>query len=211
MISALTFGVLSFSSLLTIIDPIAAAPIFVALTDGSDAERRRRTAIKACSVSLGLLVVFAVCGALIFRLFGITIDAFRIAGGILFFVMAMPMLTGAERQAPEDGDAPRIGDPSIVPLGMPIIAGPGAISTVMVLMGQSATTLEAVFLIVAIVGVIAVTAAFLIVSPGIVRLIGKSGIHVVTQVMGLIMCVIGIQFIINGLKPVVVDILSSVR
>lgn len=211
MMSALTFGVLSFSSLLTIIDPIAAAPLFVALTDGADAARRRRTALKACAVSLGLLVVFAVCGALIFRLFGITIDAFRIAGGILFFAMAMPMLTGAEREAPADGEAAHGSDPSIVPLGMPIIAGPGAISTVMVLMGQSASTLEAISLIVAIVGVIAVTAAFLIVSPGIVRFIGKSGIHVVTQVMGLIMCVIGIQFIINGLRPVVIDILSSVR
>lgn len=211
MMAALTFGVLSFSSLLTIIDPIAAAPLFVALTDGADAERRRKTALKACAVSLGLLVVFAVAGGLIFRLFGITIDAFRIAGGILFFAMAMPMLTGAERQAPEDGEAAHAGDPSIVPLGMPIIAGPGAISTVMVLMGQSASTLEAISLIVAIVGVISVTAAFLIVSPGLVRFIGKSGIHVVTQVMGLIMCVIGIQFIINGLRPVVIDILSSVR
>lgn len=211
MMSALTFGVLSFSSLLTIIDPIAAAPLFVALTDGADAERRRKTALKACAVSLGLLVVFAVAGGLIFRLFGITIDAFRIAGGILFFAMAMPMLTGAERQSPEDGEAAHAGDPSIVPLGMPIIAGPGAISTVMVLMGQSASTLEAVSLIVAIVGVIAVTAAFLIISPGLVRFIGKSGIHVVTQVMGLIMCVIGIQFIINGLRPIVIDILSTVR
>ena len=151
MMSALTFGVLSFSSLLTIIDPIAAAPLFVALTDGADAERRRKTALKACAVSLGLLVVFAVCGGLIFRLFGITIDAFRIAGGILFFAMAMPMLTGAERKAPEDGEAAHTGDPSIVPLGMPIIAGPGAISTVMVLMGQSDSTLEAISLIVAIV------------------------------------------------------------
>ena len=104
MMSALTFGVLSFSSLLTIIDPIAAAPLFVALTDGADAERRRKTALKACAVSLGLLVVFAVAGGLIFRLFGITIDAFRIAGGILFFAMAMPMLTGAERQSPDGSD-----------------------------------------------------------------------------------------------------------
>lgn len=211
MMNALTFGLLSFSSLLTIIDPIAAAPIFVTLTRGSDPDRRRRTALKASAVSLVLLIVFAVAGGLIFRLFGITIDAFRIAGGILFFAMAMPMLTGAERKAPEDGAAGHADDPSIVPLGMPIIAGPGAISTVMVLMGQSGSALEAVGLILAIVGVIAVTAAFLIVSPKLVRFLGQSGVHVVTQVMGLIMCVIGIQFIINGIRPIVVDILSSVR
>jgi multiple antibiotic resistance protein len=89
----LAFAVLCASSLLTIIDPIAAAPLFVAITAGQDETSRRRTAIRACLVAGGLLTVFAMAGGAIFGLFGITIHAFRIAGGILFFTMAMPMLT----------------------------------------------------------------------------------------------------------------------
>ena len=210
MASALTFGMLSFSSLLTIIDPLAAAPIFVTLTRDADAAERRRVALRACAVSLGLLFLFAIGGGMILKTFGITIDAFRIAGGILFVVMSIKMLTGADKEAP-DGEAAAKSDPAIFPLGMPIICGPGAISTVMVLMGQSPSTIHAVSLLVAIVAVVAVTAAFLIVSPAALRLVGRSGVHIVTQVMGLIVCVIGIQFIINGVRPVVLEILSSAR
>jgi len=210
MASALAFGMLSFSSLLTIIDPLAAAPIFVTLTNGADAAERRRVAVRACAVSLGLLMLFAIGGGLILKTFGITIDAFRIAGGILFVVMSIKMLTGADKETP-DGEAASKSDAAIFPLGMPIICGPGAISTVMVLMGQSPTGLHVVSLLVAILAVIVVTAAFLIISPAALRLVGRSGVHIVTQVMGLIVCVIGIQFIINGVRPVVLEILSSVR
>jgi multiple antibiotic resistance protein len=161
-------------------------------------------------VSLGLLLLFAVGGGMILRTFGITIDAFRIAGGILFVVMSIKMLTGADKEAP-DGEVSATADPAIFPLGMPIICGPGAISTVMVLMGQSASSLHVVSLLLAILAVTVVTAAFLIVSPAALRLVGRSGVHIVTQVIGLIVCVIGIQFIINGVRPVVLEILSSVR
>lgn len=208
--NVLGFGFLCFSSLLTIIDPLAAAPLFVTMTSKEDAKARRRIALRACLVALGLLLLFAIGGKLIFSAFGITIEAFRIAGGILFFAMAMPMLLGSERAERDRDDAPAA-DPSIVPLGMPIIAGPGAISTVMVLMGQSGSALHVVSLVVAVVLVIATTALFLLIAPAIMRVLGRSGVQVVTQVMGLIMCVIGIQFILDGLRPVVIEILSTVR
>lgn len=208
---ALSFGALCFSSLLTIIDPLAAAPLFVGMTGDADARSRRRMALRACAVAFGLLVLFAAGGRLIFGAFGITIEAFRIAGGILFFAMAMPMLLGAGRHAREQADVHAGADPSIVPLGMPIICGPGAISTVMVLMGQSVTALHVLALFVAIVLVVAVTAGSLLVAPAMLRVVGRSGLQVVTQVMGLIICVIGIQFVIDGVRPLVVEILASVR
>lgn len=206
----LTFALLCASSLLTIIDPIAAAPLFVAMTTGQDDVARRRTALRACFVAGGLLMVFAAAGGAIFGLFGITIDAFRIAGGILFFTMAMPMLTGrGGTHAPPDLHAGH--DPAIVPLGMPIIAGPGAISTVMVLMGQADGLGQVVALHVAIVVTIAVTACVLWLAPVLLRRLGPAGIALITRVLGLIMCVLGIQFVIDGVRPVAIELIRASR
>lgn len=210
MTHAIAFGLLCFSSLFTIIDPLGAAPMFVAMTDGATPAARRRIALRACAVALSLLVVFAVGGSTILRTFGVTIDAFRIAGGILFVGMALRMLAGHERESAEAG-ARGTRDPAIVPLGMPIICGPGALSTVMVLMGQSTSALDVAAFFVAIVLVVAATSAFLFVAPAALRFVGKAGVHVVTQVMGLIVCVIGIQFVIDGVRPVVIEILSTSR
>jgi multiple antibiotic resistance protein len=207
--AVVAFAVLCASSLLTIIDPIAAAPLFVAITAGQDEASRRRTAIRACLVAGGLLTLFAIAGGAIFGLFGITIHAFRIAGGILFFTMAMPMLTGHASHAPADVHAGD--DPAIVPLGMPIIAGPGAISTVMVLMGQAEGVAHVIALHVAIVATIGITALALRLAPVLMRRLGRSGIMLVTRVLGLIMCVIGIQFVIDGAKPVVIDVIRAAR
>lgn len=209
MIAILSFGLLSFTSLFTIIDPLGVAPVFVAMTNRYEERRRRITALKACAVALSILLVFALFGGLIFKAFGITIESLRIAGGILFFVMALPMLTGAHKHAPAEDDAAN--DPSVVPLGIPLICGPGAISTVMVLMGQQSSALYAAMVLVGLILALTVTALVLIISPRIVKLMGRTGIEVVTKVMGLIVCAIGIQFVIDGVRPVVVEILSSVR
>lgn len=209
MSDVLSFGLLSFTSLLTIIDPIAAAPVFVTMTEKYDNVARRQTAFRACISALVILLVFAIGGGVIFKIFGITVDALRIAGGILFFMMAMQMLLGKERSA-NNNESLNL-DQAIVPLGIPLICGPGAISTVMVLMGQNRSISHVAVLILAIVLVIVLTALVLLVSPNIVKLIGKSGVAIITRVIGLIVCTIGIQFIIDGLKPVIVNILSSVK
>ena len=209
MNSALSFSALCFSSLFTIINPLSVAPVFVTMTEGVPAAERRRAAIRACAVALGVLIVFAVGGGLIFRVFGITIDAFRIAGGILFFVMSMKMLTGDGRDQAAPG--PAAGDPAIVPLGMPLICGPGAISTVMVLMGQSGSPTQVISLLAAIIAAVGATAAVLVASPAVMRRLGKPGVELTTRVMGLIVCVIGIQFVIDGIRPVALDILSAAR
>ena len=209
MTGALAFSVLSFSSLLTIINPLSVAPVFVSMTEGAAPAERRRAALRASGVALAVLLVFAVGGGLIFRVFGITIDAFRIAGGILFFAMSMRMLTGAGTR--DETADPSASDPSVVPLGMPLICGPGAISTVMVLMGQSATVYQVVSVLLAILFAIVATAVVLMVSPVVMRRLGKTGVELTTRVMGLIVCVIGIQFVIDGIRPVALGILAAAR
>jgi multiple antibiotic resistance protein len=208
MLSVLSFGFLSFTSLFTIIDPLGVAPVFLAMTDTFEERRRRMTALKACAVALTILAGFAIFGGLIFKAFGITIESLRIAGGILFFVMALPMLTGVQKHAAPDAVGT---DPSVVPLGIPLICGPGAISTVMVLMGQQSSVLHGAVVLIGLLAALTVTALVLVVSPRIVKLIGRTGIEVITKVMGLIVCAIGIQFVIDGARPVIIDILRSAQ
>lgn len=206
MMSALSFGLLCFSSLFTVIDPLAAAPIFVSLTQGGRPAEARAIALRACLVALAVLALFAVSGALVFRLFGITLDAFRIGGGIVFVAIGLPMMTGhASREAPEHTK----GDPSVVPLGVPLLAGPGAITTVMVLMGQSRGLAHAAALLAALVLALGATFGALALAPVLLRRLGASGLALVTKVMGLIMLVLGVQLVLDGLKPVVLDILRA--
>jgi multiple antibiotic resistance protein len=209
MTDALSFSALCFSSLFTMINPLSVAPVFVSMTEGVPSAERRRAALRACAVALVILLVFAVGGGLIFRVFGITIDAFRIAGGILFFAMSMKMLTGSGPDEASSGAA--AGDPAVVPLGMPLICGPGAISTVMVLMGQSVSFAHVLSLLLAIVSAIGATALVLVASPAVMRRLGRAGVELTTRVMGLIVCVIGIQFVIDGVRPIALSILSAAR
>src|SRR5512140_901697 len=129
------FAILAFSSLFSVINPISAAPIFVAMTGGYSQSARRRAALRASGAAATALAFFALAGGAIFTFFGITVPAFQIAGGLLFTLMGIrPLQTGREDVSEEVEGHP---DPSIVPLGIPLIAGPGAISTVMVLVGQA--------------------------------------------------------------------------
>src|SRR5512134_1357795 len=122
------FAVLAFSSLFSVINPISAAPIFVGLTLGMPAAERRRAAFRACLAAAAVLAVFAAAGGAIFAIFGITVPAFQIAGGLLFTIMSLRQVQDVERPVPADDS--EAADPSIVPLGIPVIAGPGAISAV---------------------------------------------------------------------------------
>lgn len=201
--TALSFGLLCFSSLFTVIDPMAAAPIFVSLTRGRDA---RKIALRACIVALAVLLVFAISGALVFRIFGITLDAFRIGGGIVFLSIGLPMMTGhGEKKVPDGTEH----DPSVVPIGVPLLAGPGAITTVMVLTGQSRGAMHTAALLLALVCALVATFGALVVAPMILRKLGDAGITLVTKVMGLIVVVLGVQLVLDGVRPVVLDILRA--
>jgi len=202
------FVVLAFSSLFSVINPIEAAPLFVAMTEGSRGERRR-TAVRACLAAAIILAVFALTGGAIFAFFGITLPAFQIAGGALFTLMGLSTLRREERA--DRSSEPPGADPSIVPLGMPIIAGPGAISTVMVLVGQARDGGHRIALALAIAANIVLTLLILLAAPVIVVRIGETGQRIVSKVMGLITAVIGVQFILNGVETVALSILRAAR
>src|SRR5690349_16123277 len=129
-----TFGFLAFTSLFTVINPISAAPIFVGMTDGSTPGERRKAALKASLAAGATLLIFEAAGGLIFSFFGITVPAFQIAGGVLFTMISIRTLNNGREEVEAEAGG---GDPSIVPLAIPTIAGPGAISTVMALVGQA--------------------------------------------------------------------------
>lgn len=203
------FAVLAFSSLFSVINPISAAPIFVALTLGTSAGERRRAAIRACLAAAAVLAVFAAAGGAIFSFFGITVPAFQIAGGMLFTLMSLREMNGQERRLGED-DADKA-DPSIVPLGIPVISGPGAISAVMVLVGQAQDGPRRLALGAAIAVNIVLTLAILLAAPAIVSRIGATGQRIVSKIMGLITAVIGIQFVLNGVSTVLMEIIRAAR
>lgn len=204
----LQFAVLAFSSLFSVINPISAAPIFVAVTSRSRKERRR-VALRACLAAAAVLAVFAVAGGAIFSFFGITVPAFQIAGGMLFTIMSLREVQEHQRHLPaDDADS---ADPSIVPLGIPVIAGPGAISAVMVLVGQAQDAGRQLALGGAIAVNIVLTLLILLAAPAIVDKIGETGQRIVSKIMGLITAVIGIQFVLNGVSTVLTEIIRSAR
>ena len=202
------FAVLAFSSLFSVINPISAAPIFVAVTSRSRKERRR-VALRACLTAAAVLAVFAVAGGAIFSFFGITVPAFQIAGGMLFTIMSLREVQDHERHLPADETSSA--DPSIVPLGIPVIAGPGAISAVMVLVGQAQDAGRQVALGGAIAVNIVLTLLILLAAPMIVDKIGETGQRIVSKIMGLITAVIGIQFVLNGVSTVLTEIIRAAR
>ena len=203
------FGLLAFTSLFTVINPISAAPIFVGMTDGRSPADRRRAALKSSLAAGVTLLIFETAGGLIFSFFGITVPAFQIAGGVLFTMISIRTLNNGKEEIPAEEATGA--DPAIVPLAIPTIAGPGAISTVMALVGQANLLPQRIELAGAIGANIVLTWAILLAAPWIVAKIGRTGQRIVAKIMGLITCVIGVQFILNGLTPVAVHILKSAR
>ena len=207
MDSLLSFALLSFTSLLAIVNPLSAVPIFLALTAGDD--RRRRAATLRTAVLTALLVMagFALLGNWILRFFGITTQAFQIAGGIIFFAIGWDMLQARRSRVKtteeEETESARRDDVAIIPLGLPTLAGPGAITTVIALSGQARTLTQGAMVFVSIVLVLAVAWIILSAAPAVVQRLGQTGLNVLTRIMGLLVAVIGVQFVINGVGVVV--------
>jgi multiple antibiotic resistance protein len=202
------FALLAFSSLFSVINPISAAPIFVTLTSSTPGNRRS-AALRACLAAAIVLALFAAAGGAIFTFFGITVPAFQIAGGLIFALMSIRTLQEGREEFP--ADETERADPSVVPLGIPVIAGPGAISTVMILVGQAQDGMRRLALGGAIAVNILLTFLILLAAPTIVSWIGDSGQRIVSKVMGLITAVIGVQFILNGVTTVSLSILRTAR
>lgn len=207
------FALLCLTSLLAIINPLSAAPMYLALTDGYTAGHRRRTLRAGIATALTVLVVFALLGGAIFQLFGITIDAFRIAGGVIFFGIGMDMLQAKRSRVKTTEEEEKEGlhkeEVGITPLGIPMITGPGAITTVMVLMTQATDAARVVTVFAAVAVVLGIAWGVLAAAPRLVGFFGQTGLNVMTRIMGLLVTVIAVQFIVDGARPILVSVIRE--
>ena len=199
----LQFALVTFTSVLFIVDPIAVVPTYLVITSGQSGAQRRATARRACIAAMLLLVTFAAMGRAIFELFGITMPAFRIAGGLILWLVAMDMLHGTrstQEGTAEIREATVKEDVAITPLAMPMLAGPGAISTVMVLSGQARTTSQTIVVYGSILLALLIAWATLRAAERLVIRMGQTGIRVMTRLMGLLLAAIAVQFVITGVR-----------
>ncbi len=198
------FLITAFVTLFVIIDPIGMTPLFVALTQGMGTARRRAIAIRACITSALLLVVFAAFGEAVLAFVGISMPAFRIAGGMLLFLTALDMLferRGQRRKGQADAAEEDDGDdPSIFPLAIPLIAGPGSIATVILLAGQK-PGLEGLALVVGVMlSLILLVFLMFLMGSLLERALGHVGINVVTRLLGMLLAALAVQFVLDGLR-----------
>jgi multiple antibiotic resistance protein len=197
------FALVTFTSILFIVDPIAAIPTYLVITQQESGPERQRTARRACIAMTILLVVFAATGTMLFEAFGITLPAFRTAGGLILWFVAMDMLHG-ERRTQEGRDELYEGqikeDVALTPLAIPMLAGPGAISTAIVVAGQArgVTQTAVVYASIVLTGVISYLSLRL--GEPLLNRLGKTGIRVVTRVMGLILAAVAVQFVFSGVR-----------
>lgn len=202
----LQFGLLCFVSLFTIIDPFGALPVFASMTNRLSHSESRRVALRAALTAWLVLILFALTGRFVFDFFGISVNSLRVVGGIIFFIMGYEMLEArlTRTKSDEESVTEYVEDIAITPLGIPLIAGPGAITTVIVLMNETGGLLEKeIALVLAITAVLTITFLFLIGARQVMHALGHSGNKVLLRVMGLIVMAIAVEFFFNGLRPIV--------
>jgi multiple antibiotic resistance protein len=197
------FALVTFTSILFIVDPVAAIPTYLVITQQEGPVERRRTARRACIAMTVLLVVFGATGTMLFQAFGITLPAFRTAGGLILWFVAMDMLHG-ERRTQEGRDEVNEGqikeDVALTPLAIPMLAGPGAISTAIVIAGQARGAAQTVVVYASIVLTGFISYLSLRLGEPLLGRLGKTGIRVVTRIMGLILAAVAVQFVFSGVR-----------
>ncbi len=201
--SIVKFCLVALSSVFFLVDPFAAIPVFLAMTPGDSALERRRTAVRAGLTCLIVLSVFAAAGGLIFKVFGITLPAFKIAGGVILIIIGLEMLqarpSGTKQSPEEQAEGTAREAVGVIPLGIPMLAGPGAISTVMILIGDSHRWWNYAVVFGAIVLSSLVSYLVLAAADRVGKYLGETGIRIMSRLMGLLLTALAVQFIINGL------------
>ena len=207
----MTFGLLAFTTFFTLINPLGVMPIFMTMTADLDNVHRTKTAQKASIVSFVIIVMFAFSGQLLINFFGISVNSFKIVGGVIFFLMGMDMLQARLGKVKiKDSEVKSyVNDISITPLAIPMICGPGAITNAIVMMDTAYTLQMQITLIVAIFLVMILTYIILYSSSKIIKILGETGNNVLMRLMGLIVMVIAVEFFFSGLKPIMQDIIGS--
>jgi multiple antibiotic resistance protein len=213
MSSVASYALASFGSVLSIVDPFAVVPIFLALTGGQPRRVQTGTALRASATCFVVLTTFGVAGNLIFSFFGITLPAFKIAGGILLFGVGLEMMRAKRsdtRATTEEAiEAEMKDDVALIPLGVPLLSGPGAIATVMVLVGKASDPVERATLFGCIAVVSLITFVTLLSAAFLARVLGRTGINVIGRVMGLILAAVAMQFVIDGLRDAFPHVVGS--
>ena len=213
--------ILSFTALIVMVNPLAVVPSFMALTDNVSRKGRASVALFASMTCVVILTIFLFAGSYVFSFFGITVPAFQIMGGIIFLSNALRMLIDDSTQSGDVGGSKRVEDhdvkkaeldPSsiaIVPLGLPMLSGPGAITSTMVLVNLYPRVEQKSAVIVAIVAVGIACYLVLLAATPLSHVMGDRGRTVFSKVMALLLGAIGIQFMINGIRPVIIEILRA--
>lgn len=206
MSEIVTFFFIALSAVFFVVDPIGVVPIFLAITAKDPPEKVRAAAGRACLVGYGILVFFALFGGVVFKIFGINLSSFRVAGGLLLMLTALDMLRAkppGTRTSPEETEeGVQKEDIALVPLAMPLLAGPGSIATTMVLMsqGKKENLLFALPVILAITITFIATYFILRAAALVQRVLGQGGVAILERVMGLILAAIAVQFVADGIR-----------
>lgn len=206
-----TTALLFFTSFFSLINPLGSMPVFLTMTSNLDKKERFRTAFKAVITAFVTLMIFAFGGQMLFQFFGISVDSFRVVGGIIFFMMGYDMLNArlsSLKSINPDQVREYVDDISITPLGIPMIAGPGAITNSIVLMQDSNTLTLKLILIGTITITMVLTLIIYISGTSITRFLGETGNKIMLKLMGLIVMVIAVEFFFAGLTPIIQNILK---
>jgi len=202
---------LYFISFFTLINPIGVMPVYMSMTSRLTQHQRRQTATRSVITAFIILVLFAVAGQFMFKFFGISVNGFRIAGGVIFFIMGYDMLNA--RLSPlkiDEKMANRyVEDISITPLGIPMLAGPGSITNALVLMEDAPNISYKVMLVVSIFITMLISLLVLLGAGTLSKIIGETGNKILSKLMGLIVMVIAVEFFFAGVTPIVRNILVT--
>lgn len=203
------FAVLSFASLFTMINPLGVIPVFVTMSADLAPRQRLATARKASITAFLLLLLFGLTGRFIFQFFGISVDSLRVVGGVIFFFIGYDMLQARLTRTKHDEEtvSEYVNDIAITPLAIPIICGPGAIATVIVLINDASSIAHHLIIYGTVLVLITLTYLGMIGGDRVLRFFGNSGTKVMVRLMGLIVMVIAVEFFFGGLRPIIRDIL----
>lgn len=208
----LTFALLCFTSFITLMNPLGIMPIFLSMTNSLSNLERMQTARKANVVAFFTIIAFAFSGQLLFKFFGISVNSFRMVGGIIFFMMGYDMLQARLVKVKMDKESTRkvyMSDISITPLAIPMICGPGAITNAIVLMEDANNGYKKGILIGTVFIVCLISFLVLWSSTKIIKFLGETGNKIMMRLMGLIVMVIAVEFFFSGLKPILMEIIHG--
>jgi multiple antibiotic resistance protein len=195
----------AFVTFFVVIDPPGCAPIFASLTAGTDAKHRRAMALRSVAIASGILLFFALFGEDLLRALGVSLAAFRVAGGIMLFLIALEMVfekrqARREKRADEVAAAPEIEDISVFPMAIPMIAGPGSIASIMLLMARSEGLEQSLVVLGALAAILVLTLLALLAAGPLMRFLGHRVEAMITRILGVILAALAAQFVIDGIN-----------